>query len=354
MGRMNRRTVQAILFPLALLCAGSPLYAKVNVWTILKQTDGRLEWYSGLALGVIETSENEFVFKPGLSWGLLDYRERIRTGAITRSPRGDLLFSKAAASAIEAALAHPVREAGRSSRATIAAIVIDPGHGGKDPGTSDDPFNRDPGHPPLLEKNVVLAIGLQVYRRLKAHYPRKTVVITRNKDLYVSLERRTKIANAIRLKPNQEKIFVSIHANASFYPGARGYEVWYLPPDYQRRVIRDHGLGSDASAIYPILNNLRQQEYERDSIRLGDSILAALHTTVGSFEPDRGLKAQDWFVVRNSKMPAVLIEVGFVSNPAEAKLLADPAYLKKLADGITLGIERFVDSFDRPNDTESR
>ncbi len=341
---------------LLLLAAGaaSPAFAKVSLWAVLKQTSGKLEWYSGLGMGVIETPDGEFVFKPGVSWGLLDYRQRIRTGAITRSPRGDLVFSSAAARAIETALTRPLRSSRLSSRATIAAIVIDPGHGGKDPGTSDDPFNRDPNHPPLLEKNIVLAIGLNVYHQLKAHYPHKIVVITRDRDVYVSLERRTKIANAIKLAPNQEKIFVSIHANASFYRGARGFEVWYLPPDYQRRVIRDKGLGSDASAIYPILNNLREQEYERDSIRLGDSILQGLHETVGRYEPDRGLKAQDWFVVRNSRMPAVLIEVGFVSNPEEATLLAKPSYLAKLADGITLGIERFVDSFDGTNETESR
>jgi len=351
---MCKRAKNAVLLLLLVVGAASPAFAKVTLWTVLKQTSGKLEWYSGLGVGVIVTPAAEFVFKPGFTWGLLDYRERIQTGAITRSPRGDLLFSDAAASAIEGALTRSVGEAAQGSRATIAAIVIDPGHGGKDPGTSDDPFNRDPGHPPLLEKNIVLAIGLNVYHQLKTRYPHKTVVITRNRDVYVSLERRTEIANAIKLKPNQEKIFVSIHANASFYRGARGYEVWYLPPDYQRRVIRDRGLGSDAPAIYPILNNLRQQEYERDSIRLANSILQGLHTTVGRYEPDRGLKAQDWFVVRNSKMPAVLIEVGFVSNPVEAKLLANPDYLKKLANGITLGIERFVDSFDRPNDTESR
>ncbi len=351
---MCKRAKGRALLVLLVVGTACPAFAKVTLWNVLKQTTGKLEWYSGLGVGVIVTPAAEFVFKPGIAWGLLDYRERIRTGTITRSPRGDLLFSNAAASTIETALARQAREAARNPRATIAAIVIDPGHGGKDPGTSDDPFNRDPGHPPLLEKNIVLAIGLQVYHKLKARYPRKTVVITRRRDVYVSLERRTEIANAIKLKPNQEKIFVSIHANASFYRGARGYEVWYLPPAYQRRVIRDRGLGSDASAIFPILNNLRQQEYERDSVRLARSILQGLHASVGRYEPDRGLKAQDWFVVRNSKMPAVLIEVGFVSNPVEAKLLANPAYLKKLANGITLGIERFVDSFDRPNDTKSR
>jgi N-acetylmuramoyl-L-alanine amidase len=61
---------------------------------------------------------------------------------------------------------------------------------------------------------------------------------------------------------------------------------------------------------------------------------------------DRGLKSNDWFVVRNSKMPAVLVEVGFVSNPEEAKRLSSKAYLKKLADGIVAGISRFVTFFD--------
>lgn len=349
---MRVRTTRAGLLILLAVGLSTPAFAKVSLWTLLRETDGTLEWYSQLGIGVIETPGNEFAFKPGETWGLFDYRRRIDTGPIGRGERGGVLFSDTAARAIVAAFAHPETErpvAGQASHrhATIAAIVIDPGHGGIDPGTSDDPFNRDPHQKPLLEKNITLAIGLNVYHRLEKRYPHKIIAITRTRDVYVSLERRTQIANAIRLKPNQEKIFVSIHVNASFDRRAQGFEVWYLPPTYQRRVISDKGLGSDASAIYPILNNLRQQEYENDSIRLGNDIRYGLHATVGAFEPDRGLKAQEWFVVRNSKMPAVLCEVAFLSNPKEARLLAKPSYLKRLAKGITLGIERFVNSFDR-------
>jgi len=335
-----------------------PLYAEVDLNTVVAASHARLQWSTALGYGAIVSDGAEFVFSPGHSWGLLDYRKRIETGAITRSSNGAILFTDRGAKTVEAALKAAARSAPRrrpqtsvsvnsTIRPRIAAIIIDPGHGGIDPGTIEPASELAPGQKPLEEKNVVLQIGLDVYHMLKKRYPDKDIVITRKRDVYVSLERRTQIANSIHLKPNEAKIFVSIHANASFDHQAHGYEVWYLPPTYNRNVVNPKQIGTDSRALLPILNNMREQEYETESIMLGKDILGGIHGAIGSAEVNRGLKSNDWFVVRNSKMPAVLIEVGFVSNREEANRLRSTSYLSHLATGIVGGISRFVASFNR-------
>ncbi len=325
--------------------------AEVGLATVLTASHGRLQWDNALGFGVIVTGKAQFAFSPGQSFGLLDFSKRIRTGAITRASNGDILFTDSGAKAVEAALKTAFRPGtiaagSRGARPRIAAIIIDPGHGGKDPGTIQPASELPKGANPLEEKNLVLTVGLDVYHELQAKYPDKKIVITRKRDVYLSLEQRTQIANRIVLKPNEAKIFVSIHANASFDHSAHGFEVWYLPPNYQRTVVNPKTIGTSSKAVLPILNNMREQEYETESIMLGKDILGGIHGVIGASEVDRGLKSNDWFVVRNSKMPAVLIEVGFVSNPEEAKRLSSPSYLKRLAGGIVAGISRFVTFFD--------
>jgi N-acetylmuramoyl-L-alanine amidase len=364
----SSRRLLLFLFGLLSACIGEA-YGQVPLTSLLADAHASLQWNGPLDEGVIISGDNVFSFSPGMTWGILDYSRRVDTGRITRGANGEILFTNVGAESIRTALdsSDPAAEVtvappdegaspGASGadqatasveRARIAAIIIDPGHGGKDPGTMQDPFDRRHLTTPLEEKNIVLQVGLDVYHELQKKYPDKKIVITRDRDVYVSLERRSEIANSIKLAPGEAKIFVSIHANASFDHAARGYEVWYLPPSYQRDLVNPKSVGTDSKALLPILNNMREQEYETESILLGKDILGGIHGAIGTDEVDRGLKSNDWFVVRNSKMPAVLVEVGFVSNPDEAKLLADPSYLAKLADGIAAGISNFVTFFDR-------
>ena len=89
-----------------------------------------------------------------------------------------------------------------------------------------------------------------------------------------------------------------------------------------------------------------EQEYMTASIVLARSIMEGLDKSLGSLSINRGLKEEPWFVVRNARMPSVLIEVGFVSNREEAILLSDPAYLKKISEGIYNGMEHFISVFE--------
>lgn len=398
LGESRRRRISSFLAPAAfvaafLLLPAGALYAQVDLTTLLAATKGTLQWNTGLDYGVILAEGNELVFSPGMSWGLFNYTERLDTGEIRRGSSGDILFTAAGAKTIEAALARPrpsseaagqsaapagfaggaaadpaaagstgagpnaartdagvlpgrSAPAARAGKPRIAAVIIDPGHGGKDPGTISDPLGPGGSGRPLEEKDLVLTIGLQVFHELKGLYPDKDIVITRDTDAYVSLERRAQIANDVRLGPGEAKIFVSIHANASLNKAAHGYEVWYLPPSYQRTVITPTAVGTSSKALFPILNNMAQQEYETESILLAKDLVAGVQQAIGTHETDRGLKSNPWFVVRNVRMPAVLIEVGFVTNPEEARLLGQKSYLVKLAHGIAGGIAKFVNFFD--------
>ncbi len=351
--KTTRRHRWALLSAIVLIlcCRPELVHADVSLQTIVSKAQATLEWDTALGFGVIVGKNGDFIFSPGTNWGLLNYTERIPTGSITRNQAGNILFTDRGAQAIEAALGRAARPQVRAAatqqgKPRIAAIIIDPGHGGKDPGTIQPASELKGNEKPLEEKNLVLKIGLDVYHELQRKYPHKKIVITRKTDVYLSLEQRTQIANSIHLKPNEAKIFISIHANASFDHQAHGFEVWYLPPSYKRTVVNPKTIGTDSKALLPILNNMREQEYETESIMLGKDVLSGIHGAVGSAEVDRGLKSNDWFVVRNSKMPAVLIETGFVSNAAEAARLRTAAYQQKLANGIVAGISKFVTFFD--------
>lgn len=330
------------------LAVSAPATAQVELEEILSKANATLQWDASLELGSIRKGTNQIAFKPGFDWVLINNNERIKTGEITRANDGAIHFTAAGASAIEVALTRmtPTLSAGSFvGRPRIAAIIIDPGHGGQDPGTNHSHLVNGK-QVNLVEKNIVLTVAKQVYADLVAQYPDKRILLTRRDDTYVSLEQRTELANSVHLKENEAMIFVSIHANASFDPTADGFEVWYLPPNYRRDVIDPTTIDSGSKELYPILNSMREEEYTIESVLLGRKILSGVSTAVGAKVPDRGLKAESWFVVRNAKMPAVLIELGFVTNQKEAILLSTPSYLQKLALGIYNGITGFVDYFD--------
>jgi len=237
------------------------------------------------------------------------------------------------------------RDAERASRFSVAAIIIDPGHGGKDSGAIGE-FGSGKDRLRVLEKDVSLAIGKDLYARLQAAWPDKRILITRSGDTYPSLDARVDMANDVQLGLNEAIIYVSVHANASFNKSASGFEVWYLNPEYRRTVVDDKKAEGVDKSVLPILNAMLEEEYTTESVFLAKSILGGLKAKIGDASVDRGLRAEEWFVVRNAKMPSVLVEVGFVTNEAEARKLSDPGHLRKLGDGIYNGIIDFVEYFE--------
>lgn len=224
----------------------------------------------------------------------------------------------------------------------IGAVVVDAGHGGRDPGAVA--VHQIGGQEKKVqEKDITLHIALELERLLKSGLPDRRILMTRRDDSYPTLERRVEMANAVPLQSREAVIFLSVHANASLNTAASGPEVWFIPQNYQRDVLKDEEI---PSKVQPVINALRNYEYKTESRRLSEFILSAVEKELGLLHRERGLKENPWFVVRMAKMPAVLVEVGFVTNKKEAENLADPQYLNKLALGIYTGLVQFINQYE--------
>jgi len=217
----------------------------------------------------------------------------------------------------------------------IQTIVIDPGHGGEEVGA------RGPGG--TLEKNVSLAIA----RRLRDEVVNTLgvqVFLTRTRDVEMELDDRTAIANNYKAD-----LFVSIHANAVRARGAKGSEVYFLSyqasDEESRRLAQMEGAAEPLSFVEPgsdlavILWDMAQAEHLEESSALATRIQEELAAVTGS--ESRGVKQAPFRVLVGAAMPAVLVEVAFISNPEEEKLLSSGAYQAKIARALMRGIARY-------------
>ena len=227
----------------------------------------------------------------------------------------------------------------------VGAILVDAGHGGKDPGALKT-YKVGGKNITIQEKDITLKVAKMLAERLKTAYPGKQIVLTRNSDKFLSLGERTDIANGVKVGENEAVLFISIHVNSSLNKTSSGYEVWYLSPGYRRNVLDKSTVDGDPN-LFPILNSMLEEEYTTESIMIAKFIMDGLQAQIGKESTARGIKAEEWFVVRNSNMPSVLIELGFISNEKEALLLNDDRYLKKATLGIYNGIAAFITHFER-------
>ncbi len=340
MGKL--RTVAAVLL---LLFMSQFVYAQesgVSIYDLAVSAKAVFRWNPGMETGELSKRGDVVRFKIGIPFILINYSKKVESVKVFRGKNGAVYISQNGADAVLDLFRERTPAPGSM---VVKAIIIDPGHGGKDPGA----IGRhvvDGERIVLKEKNLVLDVAKDVFMQLKAKYPDKEIIMTRNSDKYITLEGRTEIANRVKLKDNEAMIFVSIHANASLNSRSKGFEIWYLPTDYRRELIDTDSLDKDLHDVAPILNSMLEEEFTVESILLAKQIQSGLEKTVGDVIPDRGLKEESWFVVRNAKMPAVLIELGFVTNRAEALIMRKDEYLKKISEGIYNGIRNFVDHFD--------
>ncbi|GMO30979.1 MAG: hypothetical protein Ta2F_06060 [Termitinemataceae bacterium] len=224
----------------------------------------------------------------------------------------------------------------------LGAIIVDPGHGGKDPGASTKK-NINGKNVSIIEKDIVLDVSKELFRKLKRTFPDKQLIMTRAGDTYPSLKERSDKANAVPLKQNEAIIFVSVHANSSTNKDANGFEVWYLDPNVRRDVL-DKKIINEPNEVIPIINDMLQEQFTTESILLSQMIAGEFQNTFGNSLPLRGILSKDWYVVKNSRMPAVLVELGFISNEKDAFLMLNQS--QKFADAIFKGINDFVTRFE--------
>jgi len=217
-------------------------------------------------------------------------------------------------------------------------IVIDPGHGGRDPGA------RGYG----VEKHVTLAIARRLAFFLRTRLGAETI-LTRTDDRYVALPARTARANAA-----QADLFVSIHANAS--PGGRlhGIETYYLDNTADHATIRlarlENGTagapgGGGSADLRYILSDLVQVGKMDDSIALAGAIQSGLVGRLRAAYPgveDLGVKRGPFYVLVGAYMPCVLVETSFLTHPTEGRRLAGATYQEAVAEGLYAGIARFL------------
>ncbi|MDR0645105.1 MAG: N-acetylmuramoyl-L-alanine amidase [Treponema sp.] len=258
---------------------------------------------------------------------------------------GVIKFPEAFVASVEKAISEEVKNDGGFFR--IAAIIIDPGHGGKDTGAIGTPV-IDGKKTTIQEKDVVLAVSKDLYAQLVKAFPHKQILMTRNDDSTLSLEKRVSFANAVNLAQNEAIIFVSVHCNAAHYKAnARGYEVWYLPPDVRRSLINKSTFNGPAEVV-PILNSMKEEEFTIESRLLASSILKRFDEVIGKSSPSRGIKEEEWYVVKKANMPSVLVELGFITNASDAKLLTDSAYVKNFSNALFKGISDFIAVYEQP------
>jgi len=233
-------------------------------------------------------------------------------------------------------------------RIRIAAIVVDPGHGGRDPGTIGEHTIKEK-KVRLVEKELTLKVARDLHRQLSAAYPDKRVLLTREGDTYPTLEDRVALAHSVPLGENEAIVFISIHANASYNKSARGFEVWYLSPEYRRNVLDPAKYAHRAEngpEVISILNDMMEEELTTESIMLARFILNEFDQTMGSLIPSRGIKDKDWFVVRKARMPSVLVELGFVTNREDAMVMMEPEMQRRMAESLYRGITAFITMFE--------
>ena len=308
---------------------------------IFNQDDISLAWDPFRRVGLLQSPRRSIQFRPGLPWALGNYKIPLPS-EIWMDEQGRVWLSESTSREFISYLQGDFE----TVEPIIAAVVIDAGHGGRDPGAVGQ-VRRGSTLTPVYEKNITLQVARGLGNLLRHDYPNRQILLTRTGDEYLTLEERTEIANSIELSPNEAMIFISLHANASFNSQAKGFEVWYLPPDYRRDVLTEQDREGVDQDVLPLLNTMREEEFTQESIYLAKAISDGMSEQLGSLTPNRGLKEESWFVVRGVKMPSVLVEVGFISNLEEAAHMADGEYLKKTARGIYNGVKQFLEGFEK-------
>jgi len=229
-------------------------------------------------------------------------------------------------------------------------VVIDPGHGGKDTGTTGTTRYKDKN-----EKDIVLAVALELEKLIKSKMPATKLILTRNKDVFIELKKRGEIAN----KANAD-LFISIHANAASYKATgtetyvlgvhrnetnlavakRENDVILLEEDYEKHYSYDpHSPASIISLT------LMQEDYLDQSIRMA-KIVEKSFSEVGK-RHTRGVKQAGFVVLHQTYMPSILIEIGFLSNNEEEDFLRKKSGQQKIASSILAGIKKYKEELDK-------
>ena len=233
----------------------------------------------------------------------------------------------------------PLTDEDRREIERLIVVAIDPGHGGEDPGAI--------GPSGLKEKDVVLAISLQLRERLNA-VPGMRAMLTRDADFFVPLHERVRKARRV-----QADLFVSIHADAFMRPEARGASVfalssngatsaaarWMARKENASDLIGGINIAATDKQVAGALLDMSTQAQIKDSLRVGREVLKRIGRVGKLHKPQ--VEQAGFAVLKAPDIPSILVETAFISNPEEEKLLRDRDYQRKLIDALVLGIRRY-------------
>jgi N-acetylmuramoyl-L-alanine amidase len=218
----------------------------------------------------------------------------------------------------------------------IGRIVVDAGHGGHDSGT------LGPGG--IQEKDVVLDVALRLGKLLRQRMGSE-VIYTRDDDTFIPLEERTAIANK-----SQADLFISVHANSSSDPTARGVETYYLnfttSPDALEVAARENAVSDESiHELSGLVKKITLKDKIDESREFAADVNSSLYGGLERGNPglrDRGVKKAPFVVLIGANMPSILAEISFLTNPDDATELRDPQYRERIADSLYRGVAKYV------------
>ena len=223
----------------------------------------------------------------------------------------------------------------------IGRIVIDAGHGGHDTGTI--------GPTGLMEKDLCLDVALRLGKIIQQRLPGADIVYTRSDDTFIPLEERTNIANQAKAD-----LFISIHANSSQDHAARGVETYYLNLKGSAEAMEvaarenassDQGIHDLEDMVKKIARNEKIDESKEFAEDIQDSLAKRMQKTSKTVK-DRGVRKAPFVVLIGADMPSILTEISFLSNPADEKLLKQPEYRQRVAEGLYQGVASYLQSMN--------
>ncbi|HEX8815967.1 MAG TPA: N-acetylmuramoyl-L-alanine amidase [Terriglobales bacterium] len=218
----------------------------------------------------------------------------------------------------------------------INKIVVDPGHGGHDTGTI--------GPRGLEEKDLVLDVSLRLGKLLASRLGSE-IVFTRTDDTFIPLETRTAIANH-----EGADLFISVHANSSPDPDARGTETYYLNftsnPEALEVAARENAVSNKSiHELQDLVKKIALKEKIEESEEFAADVESSLNSGLSAKNPglrDRGVKKAPFVVLVGANMPSILAEISFVSNPDDERRLKTPEYRQRIAESLYRGVARYV------------
>ena len=230
----------------------------------------------------------------------------------------------------------------------VGRIVIDAGHGGHDTGTI--------GPTGLLEKDLCLDVALRLGALISERLPGAEVIYTRDDDTFIPLEQRTAIATQ-----SKADLFISIHANSSPDPSARGIETYYLnftsSPAALAVAARENAtFDGGVHDLQDLLRKIAQNEKIDESREFAEDIQDALARHMertNAAEKNRGVRTAPFAVLIGANIPSVLAEIAFISNPTDEQMLKKPDARERVAEGLYAGIASYLQSTNSLTDNQA-